>query len=128
MSNNTNFFPSLKGDKGLTVKINKKNQITITFIGDKGPLTVLLDKENSQAFVEHLQKITTPVVPPQVNEEAPIEIKSANLFIEETLRNLNTPWSAGYDMSPPLTKELDTKDHPFVRGHGNISEELNGED
>ena len=62
------------------------------------------------------------------NEEAPIEIKSANLFIEETLRNLNTPWSAGYDMSPPLTKELDTKDHPFVRGHGNISEELNGED
>lgn len=127
MSDNNDFFPSLKGDKGLTAKINKKSQITITFIGDNGPLTVALSKDNSQLFIDHLQEIRKLTTPPEVTKE--IEPKNPANFIQETLRNLNQPWHCGNDMSAPHIQELDPNDHPFVKGHSNEpNQKLTGED
>ena len=128
MSNKNDFFPSLKGDKGLTVKVNKKNQITVTFIGNNGPLTVVLDKDNSQLFINHLQELYSPaMIPTEAVEE--IEPKNATNFIKETLKNFNQPWHRGDDMSPQLTKELDSEDHPFIKGHSNEpNQKLTGED
>ncbi len=127
MSNNNDFFPSLKGDKGLTAKINKKSQITITFIGDNGPLAVVLSKDNSQLFIDHLQEIREPTTAPEVTEE--MEPKNPAGFIQETLKNLDQPWHHNDDMRTPLIKELDLNDHPFVKGHSNgPNQKLTGED
>ena len=128
MSSNIDFFPSLKGDKGLTVKVNKKSQITITFIGDNGPLTVVLDKDNSRIFIDRLEELYSPTVTPSNSKKKTEPINPAD-FVKETLRNLDQPWHNGPDISPRLTQEIDPKDHPFVRGRsGEVNQKLTGED
>ena len=115
MSNKNNFFPSLKGDKGLTVKKNKKKQLTLSFIGDKGPLNVILDKENSDLFVDYILEITKE----ETTNKNPMPF--VNKFIESS-KNIHRD-----QIEPTLTK-IDTKDHPFIHGYNaKINDSLTGE-
>jgi hypothetical protein len=117
-----NFFPSVKGDKGLVLKKNKKNQLTILFVGDKGPLTVTLDKETSNSFVEHILDITK-------EHEIEPETKDPMPFVNKFIDYSKQISEMDYGQETPNLKEIDKENHPFTAGHvGDVDEPLTGED
>ena len=120
MSDKNNFFPSIKGDKGLTVKKNSKQQLVLSFIGNKGPLSVTLNKENSNLFINYMIDIIDETDENLASED-PMKIVNGFLgFMKE-----NRPSAP----SEYARKEIDTKDHPFIHGNsGDVDKPLTGED
>ena len=114
---NDNFFSSIRADRGVLIKQNKKNQLVFSFIGDKGPFNVTFDNEKADALAEHILEMTRD--------------KADAIGVMEHVNKVKKSVEKDYGLNntdhTSLLREVDPEGHPFFHGH-KVDEPLCGED